>query len=128
MAMLRHGPGYRFGCSWFPDEEGTETRRSTWATSHRRCQVAVGSPMRRGLKQESDAVEAREALNVAVGSPMRRGLKPQDEPTVARCASGCSWLPDEEGTETKHHLLLLLRGLLHSCSWFPDEEGTETRQ
>ncbi len=37
---------------------------------------------------------------VAVGSPMRRGLKERQAELAKQAARSCSWFPDEEGTET----------------------------
>jgi len=41
-------------------------------------------------------------------------------------ARGCSWFPDEEGTESGQAQRPSLEDL-ECCSWFPDEEGTERR-
>ena len=87
------------GCRPLPDEEGTESARSS-SNCSRVSSVADRSPMRRGLKEE-----------FARGSDYHSGR--------------CRPLPDEEGTERTARNSAVW-ALLPSCRPLPDEEGTES--
>ena len=112
------------GCTNYPDEKGTESYDGILDTSEG-SDVALITPMKRGLKETPTPAQGVTLSFVALITPMKRGLKDSAHGGYPPSLISVALI-----TPMKRGLKVVPNGYLffvnRCCTNYPDEKGTES--